>query len=86
MSLHSCLAAECACVARVLGDFDLLDLLTEGGTVTITTLLVSCGRWRCGPVSRFAGCVGCAYRVPYLPVMPTFFVAFVIAAVVSGGD
>lgn len=27
---------------------------------------------------------GCAYRVPYLPVIPTFFVRFVIVAVVCG--
>ncbi len=35
VALDGRLAAECAGVSRVLGDFDLLDLLAEGGTVTV---------------------------------------------------
>ena len=35
VALHCGLAAECASILRVLRDFDLLDLLTEGGAVTV---------------------------------------------------
>jgi hypothetical protein len=38
VALNGDLSAECACVAGVLGDFDLLDLLAERGTVTICPL------------------------------------------------
>jgi len=37
-SLHGILAAECASVASVLSDFHLLNLLTQGGTITSTVL------------------------------------------------
>lgn len=36
VTLDRNLSAECACVAGVLGHFDLLDLLTERGTVAAT--------------------------------------------------
>lgn len=38
VALDGDLAAECAGVAAVLLDFDLLDLLTEGGTVAVFIL------------------------------------------------
>jgi len=39
MSLHRSLAAECAGVSRVLRDFHLLDLFSEGGTISIRSLI-----------------------------------------------
>jgi len=36
VSLHAVLSAECADVSGVLGDFHLLDLFSEGGTITST--------------------------------------------------
>lgn len=87
VALDGHLAAECACVSRVLGDFDLLDLLAERGTVAVMqkevhqyTIKASLCGWR----RRCEGGRRLAYRVPYFPVMPTFFVRFVIAAVLSG--
>lgn len=38
MSLHGGLSAECADVFGVLSDFHLLDLLSEGGTVSVGEL------------------------------------------------
>jgi hypothetical protein len=40
MALDCLLAAERAHVARVLRDFNLLDLLSEGGTVAVAITLV----------------------------------------------
>jgi hypothetical protein len=40
VALHRVLAAECAGVSRMLGDFDLLDLFAEGGTVAGRNVLV----------------------------------------------
>lgn len=116
VTLDRDLSAEGACVAGVLGDFDLLDLLTERSTVTEGKMYVSdiphccsivilCAiqlillhpplpgdrqgfSQACAPPSilfHLAGFGGTAYRVPYLPVIPTFFVRFVILSVVCGG-
>jgi hypothetical protein len=40
VALHRVLAAEGAGVSRMLGDFDLLDLFAEGGTVAGRRVLV----------------------------------------------
>lgn len=40
VALDAHFAAECAGVSGVLGDFNLLDLLAEGGTVAVCTTLV----------------------------------------------
>jgi len=81
VTLDRDLSAEGASVAGVLGDFHLLDLLTERGTVTIRVALVSMsGLERMVALSIVPSessqtpsmaMVGGAYRVPYLPVMPT---------------
>jgi len=39
MSLHRSLAAERAGVSRVLRDFHLFDLFSEGGTISIRSLI-----------------------------------------------
>lgn len=73
VTLDGVLAAEGAGVAGVLRDFDLLHLLTEGGT--IAGVLVS----RCSQIMEAQlgarVCRVCprvhSYRVPYLPVIPT---------------
>lgn len=49
MTLDSDLSAECAGVAGVLGDFHLLDLLTERGTVTVDPCQSS-SRFRSDPL------------------------------------
>lgn len=72
--LHGDLAAECASVFAVLLDFDLLDLLAERGTVAAQGVSPAIPSLR-GGASAFS-----TDRVPYLPVMPTFFVRFVILA------
>lgn len=119
VTLDGDLSAEGACVAGVLRDFDLLDLLSErctvtGGVDTLARVFFACTPssflLRCSPhvqpqasmaaqqafsfsaaaaissgrpPSRGLGVVG-AYRVPYLPVIPTFFVRFVILSDVCG--
>lgn len=78
VALDGYLAAECAGVSAVLLNFDLLHLLTEGGTVAAFILSVYCPHHPCSVVvpvivvdieEALRGSV--AYRVPYLPVIPT---------------
>lgn len=85
MALHRRLAAESACVSRMLGDFDLLDLFAEGGTVTARKDLSALSPAKFFFSRQWLRAAGQdrTYRVPYLPVMPTFLVRFVIAAVLS---
>lgn len=68
VTLDGVLAAEGAEVAGVLRDFDLLHLLTEGGTIAVGSLLVDVhGPWsfnsaqECVEVVR--GCVRTGYRI-----------------------
>ena len=81
LALDGVLSAECADVAGVLGDFHLLHLLTQGGTVSVGILLES---WSAYRSIRYGSCVSIeeitvvwarvgqlSYLVPYLPVMPT---------------
>lgn len=89
MSLHRGLSTKCASVTRVLGNFHLLDLLSERGTVS-TLYRQKSGRSVVGAKENDL--------VPYLPVAPTsvhmvsreeeaakdlklLFVRFVIAAI-----
>ena len=73
VTLDGVLAAEGAGVAGVLRDFDLLHLLTEGGT--IAGVLVSCWSQIMEAQLGARVCRVCprvhSYRVPYLPVIPT---------------
>jgi hypothetical protein len=88
MPLHRDLAAKRAGVLAVLLDFDLLDLLSERSTVAVmavSRMLSPCfSNSSISIAHHYAGKV--SYRVPYLPVIPTFFVRFVIAAVLDGGQ
>ena len=89
----------------MLRDFDLLDLLTQGSTVTVPNCQRLFSFRVCSQASRRAIVIYQggpevhlvlhlveaavvrgweAYRVPYLPVIPTFFVRFVILAVLCG--
>lgn len=89
-----CASGRTNLVLGVLADFLLLDLLTEGCTVTVVrnvSAVQTCRGDR--PPEKGSICLfripsgpalqgkGCIYRVPYLPVMPTFFVRLVMAAV-----
>jgi len=77
VTLDAGLAAECAGVSGVLGDFHLLHLLTEGGTISVQIESATIHRSRTG--DRKPLCRNCcrgqenliAYLVPYLPVTPT---------------
>lgn len=77
LALDGVLSAEGADVAGVLGDFHLLHLLTQGGTVSVegwsifdsfVSLLVRVFMVVRGRVRGFGRD---AYLVPYLPVIPT---------------
>lgn len=76
MTLDGHFAAECARVLGMLGHFDLLDLLAEGCAVAVKYPSVSVAI--APPPSLLLFRSGCswvgAYRVPYLPVIPTFLV------------
>lgn len=61
------LATESAGVSCVLGYLHLFDLLTQGGTVTLEEPRLTIVSISTSP----------PLTVPYLPVMPTFFVRFV---------
>lgn len=74
VSLHRGLAAKRARVSRVLGDFHLLDLFSEGGTISVDGMINALELYQ--PVElQPVGAVGLgviiAYLVPYLPVTPT---------------
>lgn len=78
LALDGVLAAEGADVAGVLGDFHLLHLLTQGGTVSVGILSIFgsylCGRFSSedhGRLSAVSRTGRRAYLVPYLPVIPT---------------
>lgn len=77
VSLDRVLAAERADVAGVLGDFHLLHLLSEGGTVSVDSVSACrslSSRLQCvsfGWARSVEGIFGIAYLVPYLPVTPT---------------
>lgn len=68
VTLDGVLAAEGAEVAGVLRDFDLLHLLTEGGTIAVGSLLVDVhGPWGFNSaqecVEAVRGCVRTGYRI-----------------------
>lgn len=68
VTLDGVLAAEGAEVAGVLRDFDLLHLLTEGGTIAVGSLLVHVhGPWGFNSaqecVEAVRGCVRTGYRI-----------------------
>ena len=74
MSLHRGFAAECAGVSRVLSNLHLLDLFSEGSTISMRDLVRrSHSTSPRGP--RLTGnakeVVVVPYLVPYLPVTPT---------------
>jgi hypothetical protein len=76
VSLDGILSAEGAGVPGVLGDFHLLDLLSEGGTVSERERMsLGFNSLYVGGSSRPQGIqtavVERAYLVPYLPVTPT---------------
>lgn len=78
LALDGVLSAEGADVAGVLGDFHLLHLLTQGGTVSVGSWSISDSFWSVASRSSIHGrSRACsrigrdAYLVPYLPVIPT---------------
>jgi len=62
------LSTEGAGISRVLRYFHLFNLLTQGGTITLS---------RAGALDVSYTKQLCPLTVPYLPVIPTFFVRFV---------
>ena len=87
VSFDCVLSAKCADVSGVLGDFHLLDLLAQRGTVSIA----ECQNMCAGSVERneerllrfegFTSSIGTvAYLVPYLPVTPTSVDTLLVAA------
>ena len=67
LTLDGVLAAESADVSGVLGDFHLLHLLTEGGTVSGSLLVVVHGPWNFNSAQEcfeaVRGCVRTGYRI-----------------------
>ncbi len=78
LSLDCVLSAECADVSSVLGDFHLLDLLSQRGTVPVAKCQKMLFEWTRRHKQRLLRSCGIlswmrtlAYLVPYLPVTPT---------------
>ena len=74
VSLHRGFAAECAGVSRVLSNLHLLNLFSEGSTISMRILISrSHSTLPRGPrlTSNDTEVVAVPYLVPYLPVTPT---------------